>query len=54
VVRTEYRGRVGPVTGGAELGEFGVDIDLDGAEEADVLAVRRRNVCQHLIVDAPA
>src|SRR4051812_28662661 len=31
-----------------------VDIDLDGAEEVDVLAVRRRNVRQHLIVDALA
>jgi hypothetical protein len=36
------------------MGEFGFDIDLDGTEEVDVLAVRRRNVRQHLIVDAPA
>jgi hypothetical protein len=48
------RTRSGPQPGGAELGEFGVDIDLDGAEEVDVLVARRRHARQHLIVDAPA
>ena len=38
-----------PVSGEAELGEFGVDTGLDGAEEADVLAVHRRDVRQHRI-----
>lgn len=34
-----------------ELSEFGVDVDLDGAEEVDVLAVRRAYVCQYLVID---
>jgi len=48
------RTRSGPVAGGAELGEFAFDVDLDGAEEVDVLAVRRGDVGQDLVVDAPA
>ncbi len=35
-----------PVAGGAELGELGVDVHVDGAEEVDVLAVRRGAVGQ--------
>jgi hypothetical protein len=34
-----------PVAGGAELGEFAVDVDVDRAEEVDVLAVCRRELC---------
>ena len=30
-----------PVAGGAELGELAFDVDVDGAEEVDVLAVCR-------------
>jgi len=42
-----------PVSGGAELGEFAFDVDLDGAEEVDVLAVRGGDVGEDVVVDAP-
>jgi len=31
-----------------------VDVDGDGAEQADVVAVRRGDVGEQLLVDAPA
>ena len=40
-----------PVAGRAGLGELTFDVHVDGAEEVDVLAVRRRDVGQHLVVD---
>lgn len=43
-----------PVAGGAERGQFGVDVDFDGADEVDVLAVRWGDVGQQLVVDAVA
>src|SRR6476619_2852431 len=43
-----------PVAGRAELGELGVDVDLDRAEEVDVVRMGRGDVGQHLVVDVPA
>src|SRR5664279_5458380 len=42
-----------PIAGRAELGQLALDVYVDGAEEVDVLAVRRRDVGQHLVLDAP-
>lgn len=39
------------MTGGSELGELGVDVDRDGAEQPDVLALGRRDVGEDLVVD---
>jgi hypothetical protein len=33
------------------LGEFGVDVDGDGAEQSDVLALGRGDVGEDLVVD---
>jgi hypothetical protein len=42
------------VAGGSEVGEFGVYVDGDGAEQADALALGREDVGKDLVVDVPA
>jgi len=39
--------------GRAEVGEFGVDVDGDGAEQPDVLAAGRGDVGQQRVLDPP-
>jgi len=38
------------VAGRVELGEFAIDVDGDGAEQADLLALRRGQVCERRAV----
>ena len=40
--------------GGAELGEFGIDVDGDNAEQADVVGLGRGAVGEHVDVEAAA
>src|SRR5216683_2081238 len=44
----------GAVAGGAELGEFVVDVDGDGADQPDGFGLRRGQVRQQGVVDQPA
>lgn len=43
----------GPVSGRSELSQFALDVDVDGSKEVDVLAVRRGDVREDFVVDAP-